>query len=76
MVATRTRIGQLVTTIQNDFLDVPGLGLTLGQAIQRFAVDKVTCEALLGVLVDAGVLARDHADRYIRYYPPQRTAAA
>lgn len=76
MFATRSRIGHLVTTIQDNFLDTPGLGLTLADATQRFALDKVTCEALLGVLVDTGVLTKDRAGHYIRFFPPRHTAAA
>jgi hypothetical protein len=76
MTATRSRIGHLITTIQGDFLDTPGLGLTLSDAIGRFAIDKATCEALLAVLVDTGVLTKDRAGHYIRYFPPRHTAAA
>ena len=41
-----------------------------------FALDKVTCEALLGVLLDTGVLTKDRAGHYLRYFPPRHTAAA
>jgi hypothetical protein len=57
MIASCDRIGALVIQMQGDFLDVPKLTLTLPQAQQRFGVDEATCEAVLGALVDAGVLA-------------------
>jgi hypothetical protein len=76
MIATRSQIGYLITTIQNDFLDTSRLALTLGDAVQRYAIDKATCEALFGVLVDTGVLTRDRAGSYVRYVPPRRTVAA
>ena len=76
MTATRSRIGHLITTIQDYFLERPGLGLTLADATHCFALDKVTCEALLGVLVDAGVLTKDRAGHYLRFFPRRHTAAA
>jgi hypothetical protein len=76
MSATQSRIGHLITTIQNDFLDVPRLGLTLGDASARYAIDKITCEALFNVLIDTGVLTRNRAGQYIRFFPPPHSAAA
>ena len=52
------RIAALVTKIQNDFLDIPGLTLTRSQAQRRFGTDAIACDAVLDVLVDAKVLAR------------------
>lgn len=72
MIATRSRIGTLVTTIQEAFLETPGLALTLPEAITRFATDKVTGETLLNVLVDAGVLIKEPGGAYVRYFPPRR----
>ena len=75
MNATRTGIGALVTRIQEDFLDTPGLALTLPDAARRFRMDNVTCRALLDVLVDGRVL-RNRAGTYVRYFPPHVTRAA
>jgi hypothetical protein len=50
------RIAALVMKIQNEFLDKAGLTLTLSQAQNRFGADEITCEAVLGALVDAKVL--------------------
>ena len=63
------RIPALVTTIQNDFLDVPGLTLTPAQAQKRFGADKTTCDAVLSVLADAGVLVRTSDGAYARRVP-------
>jgi hypothetical protein len=63
------RISALVTKLQNDFLDVPGLTLTLSQAQKRFATDAITCEAVLDALVDAKVLARASNSAYVRFFP-------
>jgi len=42
----RERIEQLMR-IEGEFLDTPGLMLTLRQAERRFGVDEITCEAIL-----------------------------
>lgn len=77
MIASCDRIGALVMQMQSDFLDVPKLTLTLPQAQQRFGVDEVTCKAVLGALVDAGVLTNVHDGAYVRLFPrPARTAGA
>ena len=60
---------RLVTKIQNDFLDIPGLTLTLSQARKRVGTDERTCEAILGALVDANVLARTPGNSYVRFFP-------
>lgn len=55
-------IGELVTRIQDEFLDTPGLTLTPVEAQDRFALDPTTSGALLEFLADAGVLARFFRD--------------
>lgn len=66
MSLSRGRIAALVTKIQNDFLDIPGLALTRLQAQRRFGRDAITCEAVLDVLVDAKVLTRTSDNSYVR----------
>jgi hypothetical protein len=72
--AASRRIGDLLMRIEGEFLDVPGLRLTVSQAQRHFGVDEITCEAILDALADAGVLFKT-ADRvYGRFFP--RLAAA
>jgi hypothetical protein len=66
-------IQTLVMRIQNDFLDNPARRLTLQRAQARFGADAVTSEAVLGALVDAGVLARTPDGAYVSF---QRSAHA
>ena len=54
----RRRIQDLVVRMQQAFLDAPAFRLTLPQARRRFATSAATCEAVLNVLVEAGVLSR------------------
>jgi len=66
----RGRIIGLLMTMQKEFLGTPGLTLTATQAEKRFRADKQTCEAILGALVDASVLARTTSG-YVRFFPRQ-----
>ena len=70
------RIQDLVVKMQQAFLDVPALRLTLPQAQRRFARSEVTCEAVLNVLVEAGVLSRTPRGQYVRLFPRTSGRAA
>ena len=77
MTASCGRIGSIVMRMQSDFLEDPELTLTLPQAERRFHVDEITCKAVLGALVDAGVLANVHGGTYVGLFPRLiRTAGA
>jgi hypothetical protein len=69
MASKRFWIGSLLVQIQEAFLETPDLELTLSVAKQRFDVDTATCEEVLGVLADAGVLTRTAAGTYTRHVP-------
>jgi hypothetical protein len=57
--------GPLVRRAQGEFLEMPGLNLTLRQAARLWALDLATAERTLGALVGAGFLTKC-ADRYLR----------
>jgi len=69
MPLTCGEIGTLVTRIQTDFLETPDLRLTLDEAERRFHIDRLTCEAILGALVDAQVLNQRGTGNYQRSFP-------
>ena len=69
MTASCGRICALVMRMQGPYLETPGLTLTLRDAQRRFGVDETTCEAVLAVLVDAGVLTRTPEGAYARRFP-------
>jgi hypothetical protein len=69
MTATRGRIENLVTRIQDDFLRTPWLALTSVTAGERFGVDETTCEAVLNALTDAHVISRSRQGIYVRNFP-------
>jgi hypothetical protein len=75
MASKQTWVETLVTRVQNEFLDTPSLRLTLPQAARHFGIDRASCEAVLGVLADAHVLARSADGRYARFFPRLAQAA-
>jgi hypothetical protein len=75
MTASHDRTEDLVLRIQSDFLDDPTLALTLAAAEKRFGLADVTCAAVLGALVDAGVLT-ERGGVYRRYFPRLARRAA
>jgi hypothetical protein len=52
--------------IRGEYLEMPGLRLSLDQAARLWALDRGACGQVLDVLVDANFLQRDAMGRYIR----------
>ena len=69
------RVVELVIRVQGDFLETPALRLTLGDAERRFGADRHMCEAVLGTLVNSGVLAHSDDGGYVRFFPRLAHAA-
>lgn len=67
--ARRRRIENLVMQIEGEFLDNPGLELTIAEGQRRFGIDDITCEGILEALVDSGVLSRTRDRVYERLLP-------
>jgi hypothetical protein len=76
MTANSSQLGSIVLRVQGAFLDMPELTLTLAEARRWFDVDEALCEAVLGTLVDAGVLTRTADGAYARYFPSRKDHAA
>lgn len=65
--------------MQREFLEIPGLRLTLAQAQRLWSVDALVCESLLAALVDARFLVRSrdgafHRREDVMYEQPLRRA--
>ena len=69
MTPSSRRIAALVTQIQSDYLDTPGLTLTLRDARKRFGANAIACHAVLDTLVAARVLTRTSDGGYVRFFP-------
>jgi len=68
-VTTKRQIEDLVMRIEGEFLETPGLMLTVAEAQRRFDMDEITCEAVLDALVDSAVLFKTRDRVYGRLYP-------
>jgi hypothetical protein len=69
MTVSCGQLGDLVMRMQGDFLEIPGLTLTLQDGVRRFGVDTVTCDAVLATLAEANVLTRNCDGAYRRHFP-------
>lgn len=69
MTPTRRQLEGLVMQIQGEFLETPALRLTVPEAAQRFGVDRTVCDAVMGLLADARVLARSTEGVFRRFFP-------
>ena len=55
----------LAVRIRNEYREMPGLALTLGQACRLWHLDASTCERLLEQLIADGTLARTPTGRFV-----------
>ena len=49
----------LCQRVWSEYLEMPGLNLTIAQAARLFCLDRSRCAAVLQALVERGVLATD-----------------
>jgi hypothetical protein len=56
----------LVTRVRGEYREMPGMRLTLEQAMRLWMLDRGTCSAVLNSLVAAQFLERDRNGRYKR----------
>lgn len=59
--------GDLVSRVRGEYLEMPGLSLTLEQAKRLLALDHGTCSGVLSNLVRSGFLRRRRDGSYIRH---------
>lgn len=69
MTPSRGWIEATMMRIQEDFLENPALSLTSLQVRRRYGLDLEAAEAMLGALLDAGVLARRTDGSYLKFFP-------
>lgn len=60
------RVEDVLERIQGEYLEMPGLRLTIAQAQRLWGLDRQVCEALLAALVDARFLCRTRDGAFIR----------
>jgi hypothetical protein len=59
-------IPELLQRVRSEFLEMPGLHLTLDQATRLWALDAPTSERVLGELVSSGFLFKGRNGAYLR----------
>jgi hypothetical protein len=52
--------------IRGEYLEMPGLRLSLDQASRLWGLERAACESLLDALVGVSFLQRDRDGRYLR----------
>ena len=57
---------RLLERVRGEYLEMPGLRLTLAQARRLWAVDEATCGQVLQRLAETNFLARSSDGRYVR----------
>lgn len=60
---------RLLEIVRGEFLEMPGLRLTEKQAQRLWAIDRDTCEAMLGVLESSRFLRRTRDGEYMLAFP-------
>ena len=60
---------RLLEIVRGEFLEMPGLRLTKKQAQRLWAIDRDTCEALLGALESSRFLRRTRDGEYMLAFP-------
>jgi hypothetical protein len=61
-----TRHEPLLARIRSEFLEMPGLHLTVAQAQRLWGLDEPTCREILAALVDMRFLARRRNGSFAR----------
>jgi hypothetical protein len=67
--------GDALIAIQREFVDMPGLKLTLGQAVRLWAMPAGTCQTALAALVASGFLVEGDGGYRRRGTPPVHVEA-
>jgi len=55
----------LVARVRGEYVEMPGLRVTVAQACRLWQVDMTTCEKLLGHLVRDGFLSKTDSGFYV-----------
>ena len=60
-----TSFDSLVARVRGEYVEMPGLRVTVAQACRLWQVDMTTCEKLLGHLVRDGFLSKTDSGFYV-----------
>jgi hypothetical protein len=57
---------EVLQRVQGEYIEMPGLRLTIAQAQRLWGLDRSVCDALLGALVEAKFLFRTRDGAFVR----------
>ena len=66
MSAQQQPLDDVLRRVQGEYLEMPGLRLTLPQAQRLWGLDRTACDTLLTALVDANFLFRTRDGAFVR----------
>lgn len=59
-------LSELSSRIEAEFVEMPGLSVTLPQAQRLWAADRHTCQSVFDRLIARGVVRRTERGRFVR----------
>jgi len=71
-----TDVISLVARIESEYREMPGLQLTERQMQRMWCLDGATCEVVITVLVEHGIVVKTHRNVYARADRRDNPAAA
>lgn len=63
----------LLRRVRGEYLEMPGLNLTLEQAMRMWGVERQACLGLLESLIETGFLKHGPRSGYVLAHVPRRT---
>lgn len=57
---------EVLRRVRGEYIEMPGLRLTSAQAQRLWGLDRASCDALLGALVDSKFLFRTRDGAFVR----------
>lgn len=65
-MASKQSHDDVLRRVRGEYIEMPGLRLTTAQAQRLWGLDRASCDALLGALVDAKFLSRTRDGAFVR----------
>ena len=65
-MASQQSHDDVLRRVRGEYIEMPGLRLTTAQAQRLWGLDRASCDALLGALVDAKFLAKTRDGAFVR----------
>jgi hypothetical protein len=65
-VPATSATGKAIVRVEGEYREMPGLSLTLPQAVRLLGLDRSACELVLANLVERRVLKRASNGTYVR----------